>query len=123
VEASPDGTRLYVTGSFNTINGVTKRKIASISPTTGAPVAGSTANAGAQATALAATNSAGQHMSSSGAFTCTNQRWRSAFLNSPGTPGSNFSHTTPVIPSGACTVRRGRSTPTARSRRSRGRPT
>jgi len=40
VEASPDGTRLYVTGSFNTINGVTKRKIASISPTTGAVVPG-----------------------------------------------------------------------------------
>ena len=33
-----------------------KRKIASISPVTGAPVAGFTANAGAQATALAATN-------------------------------------------------------------------
>ena len=43
-------------GSFNTINGVTKRKVASISPTTGAPVAGFTANASAQATALAATN-------------------------------------------------------------------
>ena len=57
VEASPDGARLYVAGSFNTINGVTKRKIASISLTTGAPVAGFTANAGAQATALAATNS------------------------------------------------------------------
>jgi len=36
VEASPDGTRLYVAGSFNTVNGVTKRKIASISLTTGA---------------------------------------------------------------------------------------
>ncbi|HET9008115.1 MAG TPA: hypothetical protein VFQ04_15500, partial [Actinomycetes bacterium] len=57
VEASPDGTRLYVAGSFNTVNGVTRRKIASISLTTGAPVAGFTANAGAQATALAATNS------------------------------------------------------------------
>ena len=57
VEASPDGTKLYVAGSFNTVNGVTKRKIASISLTTGAPVAGFTANAGAQATALAATNS------------------------------------------------------------------
>jgi PKD repeat protein len=56
VEASPDGTKLYVAGSFNTVNGVTKRKIASINPATGAPVAGFTANAGAQATALAATN-------------------------------------------------------------------
>jgi PKD repeat protein len=56
VEASPDGSKLYVTGSFNTINGVTKRKIASINPTTGAPVAGFTANASSMATALAATN-------------------------------------------------------------------
>ena len=36
---------------------MTKRKIASLNLTTGAPVAGFTANAGAQATALAATNS------------------------------------------------------------------
>ena len=57
VEASPDGTKLYVAGSFNTVNGVTKRKIASLNLTTGAPVAGFTANASAQATALAATNS------------------------------------------------------------------
>jgi PKD repeat protein len=56
VEASPDGTKLYVAGSFNTINGVTKRKIASINPTTGAPITGFTANASAQATAIAATN-------------------------------------------------------------------
>jgi hypothetical protein len=56
VEASPDGTKLFVAGSFNTVNGVTKRKIASINLTTGAPVAGFTANASAQATALAATN-------------------------------------------------------------------
>jgi PKD repeat protein len=56
VEASPDGTKLYVAGSFNTVNGVTKRKIASINPATGATVTGFTANAGAAATALAATN-------------------------------------------------------------------
>ena len=44
-------------------------------------------------------------MSSSGTFTSTNASWRTAFLNSPGTPGSNFSYTTPVIPPGAYTVR------------------
>ena len=54
---------------------------------------------------VAVVNSAGQYMSSSGNFTSTSQSWRSAFLNSPGTPGSNFSYTTPVIPSGAYTVR------------------
>lgn len=56
VEASPDGTKLYVGGTFNTVNGVTKRKIASINPTTGATVTGFTANAGAQVNALEATN-------------------------------------------------------------------
>jgi PKD repeat protein len=50
-------------------------------------------------------NAAGQYMSSSGTFTSTNASWRTAFLNSPGTPGSNFSYTTPVIPPGAYTVR------------------
>ncbi|PGH45781.1 hypothetical protein COO58_16100 [Micromonospora sp. WMMA1996] len=53
VEASPDGSSLYITGSFNTINGVTKRKIARLNPTTGAPVAAFTANASARGTALA----------------------------------------------------------------------
>ncbi|MGC4888808.1 Ig-like domain-containing protein [Micromonospora sp. DT227] len=53
VEASPDGTSLYIAGSFNTINGVTKRKIARLNPTTGAPVAAFTATANARATALA----------------------------------------------------------------------
>ena len=42
--------------------------------------------------------------------------WRTAFLNSPGSPGSNFSYTTPVIPDGTYTVLvRGRPTSTARS--------
>ncbi|MFI5836253.1 hypothetical protein ACIA5A_21520 [Micromonospora sp. NPDC051300] len=53
VEASPDGSSLYIAGSFNTINGVTKRKIARLNPTTGAPVAAFTATASARATALA----------------------------------------------------------------------
>ena len=49
-------------------------------------------------------DSAGRYMSSSGSFTSTNPSWRSAFLNSPGSPGSNFSYTTPVIPEGIYTV-------------------
>ncbi|MFC6287684.1 PKD domain-containing protein [Nocardioides sp. GCM10027113] len=56
VEASPDGTRLYVAGTFNTVNGVTKRKVASLNLTTGAPRAGFTANASANTHSLAATN-------------------------------------------------------------------
>jgi PKD repeat protein len=54
---------------------------------------------------VAIVNAAGQYMSSSGAFTSTNESWRTAFLNSPGTPGSNFSYTTPVVPPGDYTVR------------------
>lgn len=54
---------------------------------------------------VAIVNAAGQYMSSSGAFTSTTASWRTAFLNSPGTPGSNFSYTTPVIPPGDYTVR------------------
>ncbi|MCW2780556.1 MAG: domain containing protein, partial [Marmoricola sp.] len=54
---------------------------------------------------VAVVDSLGRYMSSTGTFTSTNQSWRTAFLNSPGTPGSNFSYTTPVIPAGAYTVR------------------
>ena len=53
---------------------------------------------------VAIRNSDDRYMSSSGAFTSTNASWRTAFLNSPGSPGSNFSYTTPAIPDGAYTV-------------------
>jgi len=53
---------------------------------------------------VAVVNSAGQYMSSSGAFTSTTPSWRAAFLNSPGSTGSNFSYTTPVIPAGTYQV-------------------
>ncbi len=55
IEASPDGTRLYVVGRFNTVNGVTKRKIAAINATTGATITGFTANANGPATSVDAT--------------------------------------------------------------------
>jgi PKD repeat protein len=54
---------------------------------------------------VAIRNAAGQYMSSTGTFTSTTESWRTAFLNSPGSPGSNYSYTTPVIPAGAYTVR------------------
>ena len=59
VEASPDGTKLFVGGSFNTVNGVAKQKVASLNLTTGAPLTtfgftNSTNNAGRPS--LAATN-------------------------------------------------------------------
>ncbi|MFN8188916.1 MAG: PKD domain-containing protein [Nocardioidaceae bacterium] len=54
---------------------------------------------------VAVRNSAGFYMSSTGTFTSTTESWRNAFLNSPGSPGSNYSYTTPVIPDGSYTVR------------------
>ena len=59
VEASPDGTKLFVGGSFNTVNGVTKQKVASLNLTTGAPLStfGFTNNTNNQVQSLAATNS------------------------------------------------------------------
>ena len=44
IEASPDGTRLYVVGRFNTVNGATKRKLAAINPTNGSTITGFTAH-------------------------------------------------------------------------------
>ena len=49
-------------------------------------------------------DSAGRYMSSTGTFTSTTESWRTAFLNSPGSPGSNYSYTTPVIPAGTYSV-------------------
>jgi PKD repeat protein len=56
IEASPDGTRLYAVGRFNTVNGVTKRKVVALNPTNGAVITGFTANANAAATSVEATN-------------------------------------------------------------------
>ncbi len=56
IEATPDGTKLYAVGRFNTVNGVAKRKVVALNPTTGAPIAGFTANANSAATSVEATN-------------------------------------------------------------------
>jgi PKD repeat protein len=50
-------------------------------------------------------NATGQWMSSSGSFSSTTPSYRTAFLNSPGSTGSNYSYTTPIIPAGTYTVR------------------
>jgi PKD repeat protein len=49
-------------------------------------------------------NAANQYMTSSGSFT-TRETWVSTFLTSPGTPGSNYSYTSPIVPPGGYTVR------------------
>jgi hypothetical protein len=46
----------------------------------------------------------GRYMDYSGQFLSTTPSWRTAFLNSPGSLGSNFSYTTPVLPAGTYTV-------------------
>jgi PKD repeat protein len=53
---------------------------------------------------VAIINSLGQYMGSTGTFTSTTPSFRTAFLNSPGSAGSNFAYTTPVIPAGTYTV-------------------
>jgi len=62
------------------------------------------ANASIARVEVAVVNSSGQYMSSSGTFTSTNPSFRTAFLNSPGSTGSNYSYTTPVIPAGTYSV-------------------
>jgi len=54
---------------------------------------------------VAIVDSQGRYMSSSGAFTSTTASWRTAFPNSPGSYSSNYSYTSPIIPSGTYTVR------------------
>ena len=46
----------------------------------------------------------GKYLTSTGTFAVA-ESWRAAFLTSPGTPGSNFSYTTPVLPEGSYTVK------------------
>ncbi len=62
------------------------------------------ANASIASVRIGVVNSAGQYMSSTGTFTSTTPSFRTAFLNSPGSAGSNYSFTTPVIPAGTYTV-------------------
>jgi hypothetical protein len=53
---------------------------------------------------VAIVDSSGQYLGSAGTFTGTTPSYRTAFLNSPGSAGSNYSYTTPVIPAGTYTV-------------------
>ena len=57
IEATPDGSKLFVAGDFGTVNGVTRRAIAQIDPATGAPVESWQANANGKIFELAVTNS------------------------------------------------------------------
>ncbi len=57
VESSPDGTRLYVAGGFNTVNGATKKGLVRLDPDTGDTVAGFTADTDARTTEIAVSDS------------------------------------------------------------------
>ena len=57
MEATPDGTKLYVTGSFNSVNGTTRRGLARLDLSTGAPVAAFVTTLSARGSDLAASNS------------------------------------------------------------------
>ncbi len=53
---------------------------------------------------VAIINNLGQYMGPTGTFTSTLESWRTAFLNSPGSLGSNFAYTSPVLPNGTYKV-------------------
>jgi hypothetical protein len=53
VEASPDGSALYIAGQFNNISGVARRKIARIDPARGTVVTSFRANANSRTSAIA----------------------------------------------------------------------
>ena len=87
VEASPDGTKLFVVGRFNTVNGVTKRKVASLNPTTGAVNTGFTADANAAATSVEASNTT---VYIGGQFTTINGAGRVSLAAVNSTTGANI---------------------------------
>ncbi len=85
IEASPDGTKLYVAGNFSAVNGVTKRGLARISLTTGAAVSTFTANTDARVTEIAASNST---VYLGGIFTRVNSVVRRSLAAVNGTTGA-----------------------------------
>ncbi len=58
IEASPDGSRLYIGGNFTTVNGATHRRIAALDATTGARIASFNPNPNGNVYAVAPTNTA-----------------------------------------------------------------
>ena len=85
VEASPDGTKLFIGGTFTAINNVAKQNVASVSLTTGAPVAAFTATTDGRVTELAVSNST---VYLGGRFTHVNGSVRSALAAVDSTSGA-----------------------------------
>jgi PKD repeat protein len=57
IEAAPDGSRIYVGGSFTQVNGATRHYLAALNPATGAAITSFTPWVNSRVTAIAATNS------------------------------------------------------------------
>ncbi|RIJ51508.1 PKD domain-containing protein [Clavibacter lycopersici] len=55
IEASPDGSRIYIGGAFTTVNGVNKYRVAALDPVTGQVITSFTAGTNAPVSAIAAT--------------------------------------------------------------------
>jgi hypothetical protein len=85
VEASPDGTKLYVAGGFSTVNGVARKGLVRLDPATGATVAAFTASTDARATEVAATNTT---VYVGGAFTKVNNVARRSLAAVDATTGA-----------------------------------
>ena len=85
VEASPDGTKLYVSGDFGTVNGLNKKAIARLNPTTGAPIDTFTANTNGKVNELAVTNTT---VYAGGRFTLVNNVPRGALAALDGDTGA-----------------------------------
>ena len=77
VEASPDGTRLYISGNFGAVSGTARKAIARLDPATGTPIAAFTANANGKVNELAVTSST---VYAGGRFTTINNVPRGALV-------------------------------------------
>lgn len=85
VEASPDGSKLYIGGTFKTVNGVAKTRLAALNPATGAPLAGFTATPNNAVESLDATNTT---LYVGGRFTKMSGQDRGALAAVNGTTGA-----------------------------------
>lgn len=97
VTASPDGKRLYVGGDFTTVNGVPRRYVAALNPTTGAPLAEFAPSLNSQVKAIAATS---QTVYLGGTFTTVNGNSKSR-LAAVTTTGGLLASFAPVVEDGA----------------------
>lgn len=106
VEASPDGTKLFVGGTFNTVNGLTHRKLVSLNLTSGAPLAGFTASGNGLVNAIAVSDTT---VYAGGKFTAFNGRASVGLVavsSTTGAPDTGFDNQISggIGPDGALTV-------------------